>query len=121
MNNVTRLLVALFVMSILAIALFVSGWQILARASGGWGALPQILFGLGVLIGACALVSPSVSALFAEISGSLFASDQRFKKPLPQYSIAQGLRKKGQFEESISAYRQIHQTDSIYLYCIQTS
>lgn len=82
-------------------------WWLLLTASGGWIAVPRLLLGMLCLVTAAVLLAPLLARLIAEPFGNLFNPSERFDRPQPMYSVPQGQRAKGLFEEAMAGFEQI--------------
>ena len=66
-----------------------------------------VILGIGLLGASALLLAPTLSALAAEATGSLFFPEERFDRPQPIYGIPAARRQQGLFEEAIAEYEKL--------------
>jgi hypothetical protein len=111
-------------MSIYRTVIFSLMWRCIVAAPCFWGCwyflsgtnaylqdLPAIMVGFVLgLMGAAFLVPPVVT-LFVEPTGNLFYPGQRYDKRQPMFDLPQAMRRRGQYDEAMSAYQKLAKED----------
>ncbi len=78
-----------------------------AASEGHTDAFPLAMIGCGVVLLGAILIARPLARLLAEPSGQLFWPDERYRHPLPMYSIPESKRAKGLYEEAIAGFDEI--------------
>lgn len=62
---------------------------------------------MGCLIGSAVIIAPYLASLLAKPMGRLFYSGEQFDRPQPMYSIPEGKRKSGDYQEAFDGFQKI--------------
>jgi len=96
-----------FVVFFFACAFFLLAQTARAIDRGDWTAIFLGLCGIGcILISAC-IMAPQIARLLAEPAGKLFYSGEEFSRPQPMFSIPEGKRKSGHYQEAFDGFQKI--------------